>query len=99
MAVTDGTGQPVATQLSLAVTNALATGTNEAPQTTILTHLLLTSDLKGYVENPGYYFQNKTPATEQALDHLMLTQGWRRFVWKEILTDKKPPDLLLWSKL
>ncbi|MBC6606144.1 TonB-dependent receptor plug domain-containing protein [Hymenobacter sp. BT188] len=91
VAVTDGAGQPVATQLSLAVTNALATGTNEAPQTTILTHLLLTSDLQGYVENPGYYFQNKNPETDQALDHLMLTQGWRRFVWKEILTDKKPP--------
>ncbi|QIL76112.1 MG2 domain-containing protein [Hymenobacter sp. HDW8] len=98
VAVTDGAGQPVAAQLSLAVTNALATGMNEAPETTILTQLLLTSDLQGYVENPGYYFQNKTPETEQALDHLLLTQGWRRFVWKEILADKKPPDPLRWSK-
>ncbi|SMB95488.1 hypothetical protein SAMN00120144_4102 [Hymenobacter roseosalivarius DSM 11622] len=75
VAVTDGAGQPVAAQLSLAVTNALATGMNEAPETTILTHLLLTSNLQGNVENPGYYFQNKTPETEQALDHLLLTQG------------------------
>jgi TonB-dependent SusC/RagA subfamily outer membrane receptor len=90
VAVTDAAGQPVAAQLSLAVTNALATGLSDAPETTILTHLLLTSDLRGYVENPGYYFDSNTPEKAQALDNLMLTQGWRRFVWKEILSDKTP---------
>lgn len=91
VAVTDGAGQPVAAQLSLAVTNSLATGAASSPENTILTHLLLTSDLRGYVENPGYYFQNRTPETAQALDNLLLTQGWRRFVWPELLSDKKAP--------
>jgi hypothetical protein len=91
VAVTDGAGQPVAAQLSMAVTNSQATGAAETTETTILTHLLLTSDLRGYVENPGYYFQNKTLETAQHLDNLMLTQGWRRFVWQELLNDKMPP--------
>ncbi|SMC00695.1 TonB-dependent receptor plug [Hymenobacter roseosalivarius DSM 11622] len=91
VAVTDGAGQPVAAQLSLAVTNSQATGAAENPETTILTHLLLSSDLRGYVENPGYYFQNKTLEAAQHLDNLLLTQGWRRFVWQELIDDKMPP--------
>ena len=42
-------------------------------------YLLLTSDLKGYVENPGYYFADSEQYKEQELDNLMLTQGWSRF--------------------
>ena len=46
----------------------------------ILTHLLLTSDLKGYVEEPGYYFEKHANAA-QALDNLLLTQGWANYDW------------------
>jgi len=45
----------------------------------ILTHLLLTSDLKGYIENPAYYFNSNDNKTNANLDNLMLTQGWRRY--------------------
>ena len=82
VAVADAAGQPVAVPLSLAVTDA---GGVEAGAETIAAHLLLTSDLAGYVENPGYYFQNPTPETAQHLDALLLTQGWRRFSWKQVL--------------
>lgn len=41
--------------------------------------LLLSSDLKGYIENPGYYFSSSSPSTAEALDNLMLTQGWSRY--------------------
>ncbi|MBF0648201.1 hypothetical protein IR083_05185 [Dysgonomonas sp. GY75] len=44
----------------------------------ILTTLLLTSELKGYVNNPWYYFRNE-PQTPAALDLLMMTHGWRRY--------------------
>ena len=44
----------------------------------ILTQLLLTSDLRGNIENPAYYFQNTTASTLK-LDLLMCTQGWRRY--------------------
>jgi hypothetical protein len=88
----DAAGQPVATHLALSVAEAGAAALD--PQAgTIISNLLLTSDLAGYVENPGYYFQGQSAATAQALDNLLLTQGWRRFVWKEVLSDT-PPTLV-----
>jgi hypothetical protein len=50
----------------------------------IASSFLLTSDLKGYIHNPGYYFSNKDNKTLGHLDLLLLTQGWRRFNWKQI---------------
>ena len=45
----------------------------------IVSYLLLTSDLKGYIDNPRFYFLGKNPARLKALDLLMLTHGWSRF--------------------
>lgn len=50
----------------------------------IISHFLLTSDIKGYVNNPGWYFEKKDSLHEQALDLVMITNGWRRFAWKQI---------------
>ncbi|MBD2724500.1 TonB-dependent receptor plug domain-containing protein [Hymenobacter armeniacus] len=88
--VTDAAGQPVATNFSVAVSDAALSALDPNAET-IASNLLLTSDLTGYVENPGYYFRNQSAATAQALDDLLLTQGWRRFVWKEVLAGQKPP--------
>jgi len=49
-------------------------------------YLGLSSDLKGTVESPHYYFQNED---DEALTNLMLTHGWRRFTWSEV-TQTKP---------
>lgn len=51
----------------------------------INSYLWLTSDLKGTVENPGYYFTASSPELKEAADNLMLTQGWSRFKWEQIL--------------
>jgi len=59
-----------------------------ANETTIETYLLLTSELKGPVEEPQYYFTGNAKETE--IDNLMLTNGWRRFNWKTILQDEIP---------
>lgn len=45
----------------------------------ILSSLLLTSELKGYINNPNYYFDSKNENRKEALDLLMLTHGWRRY--------------------
>lgn len=45
----------------------------------ILSDLLLTSDLKGYIEEPAYYFRNMNRRSEYLLDLVMLTHGWTRF--------------------
>jgi len=74
--VADSDGEPLSGSFSVAVTSDKAVKPDSTSN--ILTHLLLTSDLRGYIENPTYYFQN-TKASNLALDLLMLTQGWRRY--------------------
>ncbi len=50
----------------------------------IVSYTWLTSDLAGRIEDPRYYLKN-TREADKALDDLMLTHGWRRFRWQEIL--------------
>ena len=87
--VADAVGQPVAANLSVAVSDAGLSALDPLAET-IASRLLLTSDLVGYIENPGYYFREQSAATAQALDDLLLTQGWRRFVWKDVLAGQAP---------
>ena len=54
----------------------------------ILTTLLLTSDLKGHVNNPGFYFDVRNPLATYALDLLMMTNGWRRYNIPEVAAGK-----------
>lgn len=56
----------------------------------IISSLLLTSDIPGYVHNPAFYFSNHSQAKE-ALDLVMLTNGWRRFNWKQVTGNTLPP--------
>ena len=44
----------------------------------ILTTILLTSELRGYIHNPAYYFQDKRES-KYAADLLMLTHCWKRY--------------------
>jgi len=55
----------------------------------INSYLLLSSDLAGAVESPEYYFRKDNDSVTEAADNLMLTQGWRRFRWEDILLSKK----------
>ena len=50
--------------------------------------LLLDSDLGGTVEDPSYFFEDNSNERKYLLDALMLTHGWRRFVWKDMLEKK-----------
>jgi len=78
----DASGSPVETNFSLAVRDESTE--NLAPDAgTIRTNLLLSSDLKGFVENPSYYFESDDNMHNQKLDLLLMTQGWRRYSWKK----------------
>ena len=90
ISVIDINGNPVAGNFSLSVTDASQVVEVEKYNSNILTNLLLTSELKGNIEQPAFYFAKDKPGSETALDYLMLTQGWRRFLWKEILNDRWP---------
>ena len=59
----------------------------------IATYLLLSSDFGKTINEPLYYFLDDSPERLKALDMLMLTHGWRRFVWKDILAGKFPEIL------
>ncbi len=50
----------------------------------ILSEFLLKPYIKGYVENPAYYFRGLSPKKGYDLDLLLLTQGWSRYEWKNI---------------
>ena len=76
---------------SVAVTDESKVPVDENTETTLLTSLLLTSDLKGYVEQPNYYFNNVTEETQTNLDLVMLTHGYRRFEWKKLLNNDYRP--------
>jgi hypothetical protein len=54
----------------------------------IFSYLWLSSDLKGHIETPDYYFKNANAETDEALDNLLLTQGWSRFSWNDLLENK-----------
>ena len=56
--------------------------------TNLFEYLWLTSDLKGNVESPEYYLTSGDTAVARATDNLMLTHGWRRFTWSDVLANK-----------
>jgi hypothetical protein len=98
---TDTDGKPVEGNFSVAVTDGSQV-LAEPYQENLMTHLLLSSDvnnltsgeyyasLRGNVEQPAYYFDKNNQDAIRHLDVLMMTQGWRRFTWRDLMTDKFP---------
>lgn len=80
-------GKPVAVNLSFVVTNNSKITTPQYAED-LRAYMLLRSDLQGNIESPAYYFEDTTAAARRALDNLMMTQGWRRFTWEQVLKDK-----------
>jgi hypothetical protein len=81
---------PVEGNFSISVTNR-ATVQPDSLADNILSNLLLTSDLKGYIENPGYYFLNQESKTLRHLDLVMMTHGWRRHHITNVAKITPPP--------
>ena len=50
----------------------------------ILTEMLLSSEIRGFVPQPGWYFERDDEERRTGLDLLMMTQGWRRFDWRDM---------------
>jgi hypothetical protein len=83
-------GKPMLGSFSVAVTDETKVPVNESNENTIISNLLLTSDLRGYIEKPNYYFSAANEKTEADLDLLMLTQGYHRFEWKQVESNTSP---------
>ncbi|MES2377529.1 MAG: TonB-dependent receptor [Bacteroidota bacterium] len=87
----DGNGRPVGGNFSVSVMSETAVPSDETKENSIFSQLLLSADIKGYIEKPNYYFFNPNNETRANLDILMLTQGYRRFIWKDVIANPTTP--------
>lgn len=89
--VTDKEGNPVSGSFSMAAMQDI-NSQDENQSSHIDEYLLLSSDLKGYIHNPAYYFDKNNPSRLQHLDLVMRTNGWTRLRWQalEEALDAKP---------
>jgi hypothetical protein len=73
--------------MSISVTDAaIETDSSE----NIISHFLLSSEIRGKVYDPAYYFSSKDEKTAEDLDLVMMTHGWRRFKWEDVVKGKLP---------
>ena len=86
MSVKDDFGDPVVGDFSVSVTDGNQVVSSPTSEN-LLSYLLLSSDVKGFIEQPTYYFDPTNNNSRTHLDLLMMTQGWRRFGWGEVLQD------------
>ena len=89
IAVADAAGNPVQTAFSLSVRDSRG---EVDWHRNVLTDLLLMSEIKGYVHRPDYYFESDDEAHRQALDQLLMVQGWRRYSWEQ-MSGREPFEL------
>ena len=85
--VMDQQNNPVAGNFSLAVSDRDLVNNAADFQSGIITNLLLSSDLAGRIEKPDYYFDDNNQDADEALDYLLMTQGWRRFNWDDVMNE------------
>ena len=79
--VTDETGNPVQAHLGLSIFDRAYQ--NELNPENMLSYCYLSTEIKGNIHNPAYYFDSNNKDRQAALDLLLLTQGWRRYVWEK----------------
>ena len=79
--VTDSSGQPVQSELAVSIFDEayLYLPGHE----NILSHCYLSEEIRGNIFNPTYYFDERNEDRSQALDLLLMTQGWRSYVLNE----------------
>ncbi len=79
----DADGSPVETNFSLAVRD-MDTNLPGSHTGNMLSNMLLSSDLRGFIEGIDWYFEADDKEHDRALDNLMLTQGWYRYNWRQM---------------
>lgn len=76
--VRNAKGEPISGDVSVSIRDGIRSEYLEYDNN-ILTDLLLTSDLKGYIHQPGYYFASPSPQKQMELDILLMVHGWRKY--------------------
>lgn len=83
----DAAGRPLEGNFSVSVADRDLENNASDFQAGIVSSILLSSDIAGRIEQPDFYFKDQNAETRQALDNLLLTQGWRRFSWDDIINE------------
>lgn len=96
----DETGSPLPAQMALSVANDPLLTMADDKSSTIFSQFLLESEIKGKVENPAFYFDEKEDAQKRykALDYLLMTAGWRRYLWKDAEKALAPSQIYVTEK-
>ncbi len=76
--VRNAKGEPISGDVSVSIRDGIRSDYLEYDNN-IFTDLLLTSDLKGYIHQPGYYFASPSPQKQMELDILLMVHGWRKY--------------------
>ena len=92
--VTDAAGRPVSGSLSISITDEGQVREDSLQRATIVSQLLLSSDLKGSIEDPAYYFEGSDTLRSKALDDLLLTGEWAGPDWKKVFGPTPAPAFL-----
>lgn len=90
-ATKDEQGMPVSSNLSVAVVDDKLWSLADDKQEHILSWLLMSSELKGKIEEPQFYFKKEEPKALPALDLVMLTHGYRYFDYSAYVVEKGQP--------
>lgn len=86
----DDRGMPLPAQVSMAVADDRLRSFADDRSSTILSWMLVESDITGEVEEPRFYFDPKEEKAVAALDYLLMTAGWRRFTWRQLSQQQIP---------
>ena len=78
--VTDAEGKPVQAEICMSIFDKAYM--KPSYRETMLSYNLLSTQIRGNIHHPAYYFDHKNPDRLQSLDLLLLTQGWRRYIWQ-----------------
>ena len=78
--VTDSEGKPVQAEICMSIFDKAYM--SQAYRETMLSYNFLSTQIRGNIHHPAYYFDRKNSDRLQALDLLLLTQGWRRYIWQ-----------------
>lgn len=92
ISVKDDKGNPVQTDLSLAVVDDQLLSYAADKSSNLMSWMLLEADIDIDVDEPQYYFDNSEVDAILAMDQLLMTAGWRRFDWKA-MADNDLPEL------
>lgn len=93
----DSLGNPIKGEFSVSVTDRFLSPLDNLTDN-FKTYMLLSSEIRGAIENPAYYFEDKSLQRDRAMDLLMMVQGWRYYDLPAILSAERTPTKRWYAK-